>query len=111
MVGAKLGPDGRKARKPTAYVSGVDGLPKESKRCPDGVQPTLADVWKLEGTVSEDGESISIDFSPKTNGRVGLLVGKYEDEGIVFPDGNKWTKVANGTPKRRPPAVTLNTGE
>ena len=27
---------------------------------------------------------------------------------IKFPDGNKWTKVAAGTPERRPPAVTLS---
>ena len=28
-----------------------------------------------------------------------------------FPDGNKWTKVLKGTPERRPPATTLNTGD
>lgn len=117
VVGAKLGPDGRKSRNPTAYVSGTDRLPKgsSSNTCPAGQQVTLEDVWKLEGKVSEDGESISIDFSPKTNGKVGLLVGKFDEfggvPGIVFPDGNKWTKVASGTPERRPPAVTLNTGD
>ena len=110
VVGAKIGPDGRKERRPTAYIKGVDSLPKGTKGCLPGVQPTLADVWSLEGKVSEDGESISIDFSPKTNGRVGLLVGKLDDfngQGIAFPDGNKWTKVAAGTPERRPPAITL----
>ena len=78
-------------------------------------------------------------FTAKTEGKVGLLVGKYDDfngAGIVrvtrlnahhrrpllysscslsraqvFPDGNKWTKVAGGTPSRRPPAVTLNSGD
>lgn len=66
---------------------------------------------KLEGKVSEDGDSIAIDFSPKTEGRVGLLVGKYDDfgtPGILFPDGNKWLKIEKGTPERRPPSVTLN---
>jgi len=41
-----------------------------------------------------------IDFSPK--GGPEKLLAKYEDGGIVFPDGNKWTKVARGTPLRRP---------
>lgn len=41
-----------------------------------------------------------IDFSPK--GGPDKLLAKYEDGGIVFPDGNKWTKVARGTPNRRP---------
>tara|TARA_B100000768_G_C11116099_1_gene305421 strand:+ start:269 stop:484 length:216 start_codon:yes stop_codon:yes gene_type:complete len=27
--------------------------------------------------------------------------------GILFPDGNKWTKVNGGTPDRRPPNDTL----
>ena len=114
VVGAKVGPDGRKSRNPSAYVSGVDSLPKGQKGCAAGVQPTLEDVWKLEGKVSEDGSAITIDFAPKTEGRVGVLVGKYDDfngPGILFPDGNKWTKVAAGTPERRPPAVTLNTGD
>merc|ERR1719238_1220166 len=109
VVGAKRGADGRVSRNPTAYVSGVDGLPKGTKSCGAGVQPTLADVWKTDGKVSEDGQTISIDFTAKTEGKVGLLVGKYDDfngAGIVFPDGNKWTKVAGGTPSRRPPAVT-----
>merc|ERR1719258_721470 len=77
VVGAKMGPDGRKQRNPTAYVKGVDSLPAGGKSCTG--TPTLEDVWKLEGKVSEDGESITIDFSPKTEGRVGVLVGKYDD--------------------------------
>ena len=111
VVGAKLGPDGRKERKPTAYVKGVDSLPAGYKGCRAGDKPTLADVWSIEGKVAEDGQSIAIDFSAKTNGKVGLLIGEYDDfngPGIKFPDGNKWTKVAAGTPERRPPAVTLS---
>jgi hypothetical protein len=30
------------------------------------------------------------------------MLAKFEDGGIVFPDGNKWTKVVRGTPDRRP---------
>ena len=77
VVGAKVGPDGRKGRKPVAYVKGVDDLPKGFKGCKPGVQPRLEDVWSLEGTVAEDGESILIDFSPK--GGPSDLLGKYDD--------------------------------
>merc|ERR1719238_2148932 len=52
VVGAKLGPDGRKERKPTAYVKGVDSLPAGYKSCTG--TPTLEDVWKIEGKVTED---------------------------------------------------------
>lgn len=100
-----MGADGRKERTPTAYVKGVDNA-EGSKSCSG--TPELADVWKLEGKVSEDGESVLIDFSPK--GGPKNLLGKYETfgaPGIVFPDGNKWTKVANGTPERRPKNPTL----
>jgi len=110
VVGAKVGPDGRKERTPAAYVRGVDNA-EGTKSCSG--TPELASVWKLDGKVSEDGQSIFIDFSPK--GGPKNLVGKYDDlggdAGIVFPDGNKWTKVAGGTPSRRPPAVTLNSGD
>ena len=77
VVGAKIGPDGRKQRKPTAYVKGVDSLPKGFKGCKPGVQPTLEDMWSLEGQVSEDGESIVIDFSPK--GGPSNLLGAFDD--------------------------------
>ena len=40
-----------------------------------------------------------IDFSPK-GGPSNL--GATWDDGIVFPDGNKWTKVAAGTSDRLP---------
>jgi len=123
VVGPKVGVDGRKGRNPVAYVKGVDETTPGTKRC--DATPTLEQVWKLEGKVSEqaqlDGKesdevpTILIDFAPKTEGRVGALLGKYDTfggaPGIVFPDGNKWTKVANGTPSRRPPLTQLNSGD
>ena len=65
VVGPKMGPDGRKGRNPVAYVKGVDRFPAdaESKSCVG--TPDLASVWKLEGKVAEDGETIFIDFSSK----------------------------------------------
>jgi hypothetical protein len=114
VVGPKLGPDGRRGRKPVAVVSGVDGLPAGAgtKACPKGEVPELKDVWKLEGTVSEDGTTLTVDFSPKTEGRVGVLVAKYDDfdpPGIQFPDGNKWVKIEGGTPERRPEGGKMKT--
>jgi len=47
--------------------------------------------WLLPAEVKED--TILIDFSPK--GGPPDLEGKWDGTGIVFPDGNKWTKVTN----------------
>jgi len=41
--------------------------------------PELTDVWKLTGSVSEDGESIFIDFSPK--GGPKDLLGVWDGDG------------------------------
>merc|ERR1719337_482278 len=86
--------DGTRSPYPVIEVVGYDG--KGGKVCTD--RPTRDDLWKVEGTVK--GNSAFIDFSPK--GGPDKLLAKYEDGGIVFPDGNKWTKVARGTPNRRP---------
>ena len=94
VVGAKLDAAGRRGP-PLAYVKGVDGLPAGTKSCPKGSKPSLSDVWNLEGKVSvvDDVDTITIDFAPKTDGKVGLLAGKFDDfngqPGILFPDGNK----------------------
>ena len=105
-----MGADG-KVMKPFAQVKGVDGPGDGTKTCKD--PPALKDVWSLEGKLSktEDGvDTILIDFSPK--GGPKNLAGKYDTfggvSGIAFPDGNKWVKVAEGTPERRPPNKTLN---
>ena len=89
VVGPKMGPDGRKGRNPVAYIKGVDNA-KDTKSCVN--PPELSQIWKLEGKVAEDGESVLIDFAPKTEGRVGALLGKWDEvgpPGIQFPDGNK----------------------
>ena len=80
MVGAKLDASGRKGP-PLAYVKGVDGLPAASKTCPKGQKPGLTDVWSSNGKVSVDNDgvdTITIDFTEKTNGKVGLLTGKHD---------------------------------
>ena len=80
VVGGKLEASGRRGP-PLAYVKGVDGLPAESKTCPEGKRPELSDVWSTNGKVSvdQDGvDTIAIDFTEKTGGKVGLLVGKHD---------------------------------
>jgi hypothetical protein len=56
-------------------------------------------LWKVEGTVKST-TSAEIDFSPK--GGPSKLSAKFEDGGIVFPDGNKWTKLPYVTKDRLP---------
>ena len=54
-------------------------------------------------------EEATIDFSSK--GGPKDLVGKWDGSGIVFPDGNKWTKVVNPDKSRRPEDMsTLSEG-
>mmetsp|Transcript_12380 Transcript_12380/g.39117 ORF Transcript_12380/g.39117 Transcript_12380/m.39117 type:complete len:172 (-) Transcript_12380:291-806(-) len=97
--GAPMLPSGRRSRNPQAAIAGVDSA------C--DARPEVSAVWKLTGSVAESGESIAIDFSPK--GGPKDLLGVWEGDGIKFPDGNKWTKVPNGTPSRRPASLaTLN---
>ena len=55
-------------------------------------------VWVVKGELKND--KAVLDFSSK--GGPSNLLAKYEDGGIVFPDGNKWTKVFEGTPERLP---------
>lgn len=67
-----------------AFLSGTDGNPG----CPpDG----SGKAWKLTGKV--DGDTILVDFSPK--GGPADLKGVWDAStppGIVWPDGNKWSK-------------------
>ena len=72
-------------------VKGTDGTCKD--------RPERKDVWTLEGKLMSDS-TIVVDFSPK--GGPKSLEGKWDKNGIVFPDGNKWAKVNGGTPKRFP---------
>jgi len=155
VVGPKMGTDGRKRRGETALIKGID------KKCGD---PAIADVWKVEGIVAEDGVSMKVDFTPKggvasleeigslrdelktlqakvaeatgeegppasLTSQVSSMQAKIEEattkrkqlasvaatyeefggvQSIKFADGNTWTKVSGGTPKRRPKTPTLS---
>ncbi|KAL3941754.1 MAG: hypothetical protein SGBAC_003933 [Bacillariaceae sp.] len=95
VVGAPLRADGIRPKYPVMEVTGYDGK-GEAAMCSD--RPTRDDLWKIQGKLLSDSEAI-IDFSPK--GGPASLKAKY-DGGIIFPDGNKWTKVPFGTNDRRP---------
>lgn len=96
VVGAPRRPDGTPAPFPLVEVRGYDG-PQGSDVCTE--PPARRDaVWTVKGPLRN--EKAVLDFSSK--GGPADLVAKYEDGGIVFPDGNKWTKVPGGTPERLP---------
>lgn len=96
VVGAPLQGSGKRSPYPVIEVVGYDGK-GSSKTCTE--RPTRGDLWTVKGTVKSNDAAV-IDFSAK--GGPDNLAAKYEDGGIVFPDGNKWTKVERGTPKRLP---------
>ena len=97
VVGAPLRGDGTRSAYPVIEITGYDGKEGSGATCTD--RPTRADLWKVEGTVRTTTEAY-VDFSPK--GGPTKMLAKFEDGGIVFPDGNKWTKVAGGTKDRLP---------
>jgi hypothetical protein len=96
VVGAPLRADGSRSAYPVIEVTGYDGK-GDSPVCSD--RPTRADLWKVTGTVKSKNTAV-IDFSPK--GGPSNLMATYEDGGIVFPDGNKWTKLRVPSNNRRP---------
>mmetsp|Transcript_15471 Transcript_15471/g.34068 ORF Transcript_15471/g.34068 Transcript_15471/m.34068 type:complete len:168 (-) Transcript_15471:75-578(-) len=66
-------------------VDGRDGKPG----CGEGVK---AEVWAIRAAFKEQGSNEALfDFSFK--GGPKDVVGKWDGSGIVFPDGNKWTKM------------------
>lgn len=96
VVGAPLRGDGTRSAFPVIEITGYDGK-GNGATCTD--RPTRADLWKVEGTVRNTNEAY-VDFSSK--GGPAKMLAKFEDGGIVFPDGNKWVKVPGGTKDRLP---------
>lgn len=86
VTGNNMDPSGRKSRKPAAVIKGTDT--EDGSACEAGAE---AESWRLTAVLSEDQSKIFVDFSPK--GGPKDVVGKWQDGGIVFPDGNKWSKV------------------
>ena len=96
VVGAPLRGDGTRSPIPLMEVVGWDG---DAGGSCAGTRPTRDQLWKLQGKVVKDKEAV-IDFSPK--GGPNKLAATWDGSGMVFPDGNKWTKIIGGTNNRRP---------
>lgn len=96
VVGPPLRADGTRSAFPLVEIKGWDG--KDGEKMCTG-RPGRGDLWSIEGKLLSK-DTASLDFSSK-GGPAGIK-GVYQDDGIVFPDGNKWTKVVGGTPSRRP---------
>eukprot|EP00930_Biecheleria_cincta_P071195 TRINITY_DN58716_c0_g1_i1.p1 TRINITY_DN58716_c0_g1~~TRINITY_DN58716_c0_g1_i1.p1 ORF type:complete len:173 (+),score=25.50 TRINITY_DN58716_c0_g1_i1:61-579(+) len=75
-------------------VEGADGKP--------GCQREKdTQKWIIKASYKSGEDYMTFDFSPK--GGPSGVVGKWDRDGIVFPDGNKWTRVT----KAPPPVGTL----
>merc|ERR1712008_549432 len=88
VVGAPMKMDGKRSSYPILEITGWDGV-EGSTSCTQR-PPSREALWQIKGTLRSNTEA-SIDFSPK--GGPGDLKAEFSDGGIVFPDGNKWTKV------------------
>ncbi|KAL7542986.1 hypothetical protein ACHAXR_013287 [Thalassiosira sp. AJA248-18] len=105
VVGAPIKADGSRPLYAIVEVTGYDGKGDE-KTCKD--RPARGDLWKVTGK-TKGGDTAFIDFSSK--GGPADLVGKWDGSGIVFPDGNKWTKLSYAPRDRRPEDMsTLSEG-
>jgi hypothetical protein len=105
VVGSPQRADGTRSKYPVLEVTGYDGK-GESAMCTD--RPTREDLWKIQGQIKSETDAV-LDFSPK--GGPAILAATWDKDGIVFPDGNKWTKVSYGTNERRPKDMsTLKSG-
>ena len=101
VVGQPVRGDGTRSPFMGVEVRGTDGTCKE--------RPARDAIWTVEGKLMDDN-TIAVDFSPK--GGPKNLAGKWVKDGIVFPDGNKWKKMPNGTPERLPKDMsTLKSAE
>jgi hypothetical protein len=88
VIGAPMRGDGTRSKYPVIEVIGWDGDGSAGNMCKGS--PTRDQLWKVTGSVKSTNSAV-IDFSPK--GGPTNLAAVYEDNGIVFPDGNKWTKL------------------
>ena len=105
VVGAPMRADGSRPLYAVVEVTGYDGK-GGAKVCKD--RPTRADLWKVTGK-TKGGDGATLDFSVK--GGPSDLVGKWDGSGIVFTDGNKWTKLNYAPRDRRPTDMaTLSDG-
>ena len=100
VVGAPIKGDGTRSPYPVVEIKGWDGPRDGSKSCEGGLRPEQrSDLWTVTGQLKTRTDAV-LDFSSK--GGPTNLAAQWDGSGIVFPDGNKWTKVEYGTPDRYP---------
>jgi len=105
VVGAPQKADGSKPLYAAVEVVGYDGK-EGATTCTD--RPTRDELWRVTGKTRGKGEA-TLDFSSK--GGPANVVGTWDGSGIVFPDGNKWTKLSYAPKDRRPKDMsTLSEG-
>ena len=90
VVGSPLRGDGTRSPYPVVEVKGWDG---KDGLCTD--RPERSDIWSVEGKLKNKDE-VTLDFSSK--GGPANLLAKWDTDGILFPDGNKWAKIPADTP-------------
>ena len=71
----------------TLMVEGGDGNP--------GCEKKVLTRWTAKVEFKAGSDSIKIDFSKK--GGPSDVEAKWDKDGIVFPDGNKWKKIISST--------------
>ena len=99
------GVSGTRSAYPIIEVTGWDG-PADAKACTTP-PPSREDLWEVKGSVRSASSAV-LDFSLK--GGPSDLAATYADGGIVFPDGNKWKKVAEKKERRPKDLSTLSSG-
>ena len=82
-------------------ITGIDPVPfAEGRGCrgykkaneASAVAAGKINPWRIEGKIAKDDRSIFIDFDQK-DGSGESFTGEWNGAGIVFPDGNQWTKI------------------
>ena len=85
-------------------ITGIDPVPfAEGRGCrgykkaneASAVAAGKINPWRIEGKIAKDDRSIFIDFDQK-DGSGESFTGEWNGAGIVFPDGNQWTKIDDG---------------
>jgi len=100
VVGAPIRGDGTRSLVPVVEIRGYDGGSSSSDGNACTARPNSRDdLWTVRGKITSTNQAV-LDFSPK--GGPTALQATYEDGGIVFPDGNKWTKLPVVDTKRYP---------
>ena len=87
-------------------ITGYDGN-GESKVCKER-PPSRDFLWQAKGSVKSPTTAM-LDLSLRGGGDEPIPI-KYENGGIVFPDGNKWKKIPEQKERRPKDMSTLSDG-